>query len=646
MRKYIKIILLTLLLIPFISLKAVSSDKVNYKVNKYYINSEIEIAGGLQVKQLIEVEGTFNGYYQEFSTKNTNVVQFTGLESDLKGSSIYNPTSIEKIRIGRLINTDDLNLVSLTAEKLEGNVEYFEEKEAPQAGDKGVYSLDKDSDGNYTIKMYNETVKGKTVFYLEYVITNVLVEHNDCAEFYYNFFSKEYNDSIKDVKIFVALPYPAQDVFKLWAHGQRDASIIMDEDKRAVVAEINNYQVGSGIDIRLLFDRELFQININQSKKSGLDAIPIIEKIETERAEEANKYRKMDAIVHYGLYGLHGIYILFLLGITAFIYFKYDREYKSSFKGEYYREFIEDYPVEEIEYLLNKNITSNSFSASILNLIYKKKIKVEKIEAKKEDYKLIKNSDEDISDNELKIMNLLFDEIGNGQEVTLSEVKKESNNVSSDGKNAIYDIFTSWKDSVTKDAVGRNFYIDNQKIKITFSLFALVGIGLFFLDRWFLKTPVSYITLVLSILFIIYVVSFKKRTVKGNDDYNKWNGFKKFLNDFGRLDEKELPEIILWEKYLVYASVFGLADKVSKTMKIKFSELHPNDQFNPTFSDYYMMSSMSNTLTKTVSSSVTKSYSAVQNYKANNMSSGSGMGGGFSSGGGFGGGGGARGGGF
>ena len=29
-----------------------------------------------------------------------------------------------------------------------------------------------------------------------------------------------------------------------------------------------------------------------------IDAIPIIEKIETERADEANKYRKKDAIVH------------------------------------------------------------------------------------------------------------------------------------------------------------------------------------------------------------------------------------------------------------------------------------------------------------------------------------------------------------
>ena len=36
MKKYIKLILLTLLFIPFISVNAVSSDRVNYKVNKYY----------------------------------------------------------------------------------------------------------------------------------------------------------------------------------------------------------------------------------------------------------------------------------------------------------------------------------------------------------------------------------------------------------------------------------------------------------------------------------------------------------------------------------------------------------------------------------------------------------------------------------
>ena len=32
----------------------------------------------------------------------------------------------------------------------------------------------------------------------------------------------------------------------------------------------------------------------------------------------------------------------------------------------------------------------------------------------------------------------------------------------------------------------------------------------------------------------------------------KWTAFKKFLNDFGSFDVKELPEIKLWERYLVF----------------------------------------------------------------------------------------------
>ena len=332
MKKSIIIFLLTLLFIPFINIKAVNNDKVNYKINKYYINSEIEIAGGLQVKELIEIEGTFNGYSQEFTTRNTNTLQFTGLESDLKGSSIYNPTSIEKIKVGKLLNTDNLNLVSLTEEKLEGNVEYFEEVEAAKDGDKGLYSIVTDSDGNYSINIYNEVVKDKIVFYLEYVITNVLVEHNDSSEFYYTFLSKDYKNPIKDLKIFVALPYPSKEIFELWAHGQSDAKIIKDEGKRAAVAEITNYKVGAGIDLRMLFDKEIFQININQSKKSGLDAIPIIKKIETERSHNSGILSKIVRIIRYGTYILHTTYALFLLGLLIFILLKFGRKYKPLFK--------------------------------------------------------------------------------------------------------------------------------------------------------------------------------------------------------------------------------------------------------------------------------------------------------------------------
>ena len=149
----------------------------------------------------------------------------------------------------------------------------------------------------------------------------------------------------------------------------------------------------------------------------------------------------------------------------------------------------------------------------------------------------------------------------------------------------------------------------------------------------------TIITLVITIVFLIYIVTFNKRTPRGALDYAKWKAFKKFLNDFGRFDEKELPEITLWERYLVYASIFGIADKVCKTMKIKFNEMnYTNSDF--TF-DYLLWSNLNNSVTTSVHSSVTTAQSKVSEAIArSNSSSGGGFGGGFSSGGGFGGGGG------
>lgn len=152
----------------------------------------------------------------------------------------------------------------------------------------------------------------------------------------------------------------------------------------------------------------------------------------------------------------------------------------------------------------------------------------------------------------------------------------------------------------------------------------------------------AFIVIISTIVYIIYLVSFNKRTERGNLDYYKWNAFERFLKDFGRFDEKELPEIKLWERYLVYANIFGLADKVSKTMKIKFNEMYPNDYTNRDFVfDYYLWSSLNRDINRTVHSSISTAHSEVASKIAeSSSSSGSGFGGGFSSGGGFGGGGG------
>ncbi len=51
------------------------------------------------------------------------------------------------------------------------------------------------------------------------------------------------------------------------------------------------------------------------------------------------------------------------------------------------------------------------------------------------------------------------------------------------------------------------------------------------------------------------------------EEYNKINGLKKYLTDYSVIKERYPIEIKLWGKYLVFATIFGIADKVQKEFK-------------------------------------------------------------------------------
>ena len=140
---------------------------------------------------------------------------------------------------------------------------------------------------------------------------------------------------------------------------------------------------------------------------------------------------------------------------------------------------------------------------------------------------------------------------------------------------------------------------------------------------------------VLGLIWIIDVSMFiskvGKRTQKGVDEKSKWQGLKKFMEEFSMLDKREVPELALWEEYLVYATAFGVADKVIKQLKVIYPELSDTQYIANNYSVLNMASNDS--FGKSFSNSLASSIGSVTN-----LSSGSGGGGGFSGGGGGGGG--------
>ena len=66
-------------------------------------------------------------------------------------------------------------------------------------------------------------------------------------------------------------------------------------------------------------------------------------------------------------------------------------------------------------------------------------------------------------------------------------------------------------------------------------------------------------------------------TQKGETEYAKWYGLYNFLNSSTLINERTHIELPLWEQYLVYATAFGLSQKVTKAIEIRCPEAYNNE---------------------------------------------------------------------
>ncbi len=80
---------------------------------------------------------------------------------------------------------------------------------------------------------------------------------------------------------------------------------------------------------------------------------------------------------------------------------------------------------------------------------------------------------------------------------------------------------------------------------------------------------------ILGIACIISAIYLKSQANKyilltrfGETEYEKWRGLYDFLNSDTLIHERTMIELPLWEKYLVYATAFGLPDKVIEAISL------------------------------------------------------------------------------
>ncbi len=624
------LILLLLLLLPQ-SVRAVDVT------DKLYIDIQVEEEGSIFVREIAVLNGSYNGRIRSIDFRNSKLPILDGSSFDFERNAFYNGSSLTDLKIYDIKNKN-----AIAYDSFDDLNQEFRLVTSANKGAYGVYTLEKRYDG-IDLMIFNPS-STNTAFYMEYRVHDVVVKHNDIAEIYWNLLGDSYEEAVKDFKVFVHLP-GADDDYRVFLHGPLYGSSERTNNRLATLSftDLDPYE---SVTLRLLFDKNL----ITSTKYSNINAKEDILAIENQYAIEANQARNNARTMIIILVGIALIWFLALSIWHIYIYWKYDRKIKTSFDQTYYRDFPLDYGPWVIDYLMKKKITTNSFSATILDLIRKKRITMETFPIRKgkdKGYLFKKNGAfEDLTGPEKTVMSLLFTTISKDHEkVTLDEIKRFGD-TESEAREFLseYHLFKSEAlDEAKKEEFFQNLY--GYRIASSILSFFLLQYLLFVamvLDLGFL----SLIAFVFFIGTLIYVCTKKFRTQKGKTQYAMWMAHKRFLLDFGRFQEKEVPDIHLWDRYLVTATVLGCADEVQKSMKIQLENMEmlnsesmtPTEELIHIHMVYDLVNlNMATAITKTTNQAISTSNTRIA---SSSSSSSGGFGGGSVGGGGFGGGGG------
>lgn len=304
---------------------------------------------------------------------------------------------------------------------------------------------------------------------------------------------------------------------------------------------------------------------------------------------------------------------------------------KNKFNGQYYRDFPSEDKPYVIEYLMKKNITDNSISATILDFVARKIVIMEEMPKDKKDVKFILQDKSYVpTEAEKSILDIMFEMAGNNNECTLTQIKNIGKKESSARK--LTKKISEFKDAARKEARQKKYFKENNinilpKVIITLvyiiTMFCMIGV---FKGSEQIKNATMWQIIyvlavhVICIIYFVIVCKYKNRTKIGQEEYSKWLAHKRFLKDFSTMSEKDLPEIILWEKYLVTATILDEADKVEKRMKMNIANFNDTAYVNNLL--------LSTTINAGIRQSINTAYSSMAS--SSTYSSGGGFGGGSS----------------
>ncbi len=505
------------------------------------------------------------------------------------------------------------------------------------------------------------------IYKLYYTIEDAVKVYNDCTELYWQFLGTDNQISGKNVTGTIRLPKEVSDIEKMrvWAHGDLTGDI-QKTSKDTVSFSIDSLSEGTMIEVRVVTEENIYDNVYNETGKDRLERILIQEQ---RWADEANEERR-NAIMKVAAFVIGNALIIVITVFRVIRINKKGNKLKEQYSYpdphiEYFREIPDEEnatPARASYLYYYKNNTSvigmnlpKIFAATILDLSLKNLVQFEPID--KDEVKIILNEnskDVELTKDEEIIYEILKEAIASDGYITTKKFSEYAKN----HYDKVYGKLQKLE-KIVKTYQNECGNFDKTRYKLTEKWRRKMYFNIAILVLIFFFAPIAIFLFSLYILVIaniaVYSSNIDKITLlsqKGDLELHQWKGLKKYMEEYSLLKDKQVPDIVLWEKFLVYATTFGISKQVIKQLKVVHPEMfieenqtgtsYRNGNYNNGIYRYAFWNIVTNSNYEdscfdSLNNGLEKVYTEARsayNIAHSSSSSGSGGGGGFSSGGG------------
>ena len=479
-----------------------------------------------------------------------------------------------------------------------------------------------------------ENTSANKVYEISYQVTDAIAKYSDYAEIYWQFVGEDFEIDANQITGTIFLPQHVsnKEEIKVWGHTEDLNGEIYATNTNKIDFKVNQFRAGRYVEIRALFPTNQIKSTLRGENIPRLEQVVQEETVWANQANHRRQRKEQAKGIFIGIINVIAIIVsIFMIKsiLKTIEKIKTSHKLTPSQEMKYFREMPREdaTPAEAISILqkqiggLNSSVyLGKIFSATLLDLCVKKIIDFEE-NNKIITIKILQEHPMELENNkdEKVIFEFLKKACQNGK-ITTKElekyIQKKADKVLALGTNI---------DQKTKQALYEKKLVDQEGKKqktelLAYTILLAVGapllvVGLILMIGFSSQLfGVLVLLIAMMVQFIAFCILSAKTNVltqKGIDENEKWKGLKKYMQDFSMLHEKEVPQIVIWERFLVYATAFGIARQVLKQLKMVYPNMEKEFSTNHYAYWYLMMhTDFSNSFSSSISTSMSSAYSS------------------------------------